>query len=403
MLSKKGDFPILNQLVNGRKLVYLDSAATSLKPKSVIDSVVSFYQEYSANVHRGIYWTSEKATQEYESVREKVAGFINVSREEIIFLRNTTEAINLVARTWGEQNIKKGSKILVSVMEHHSNLVPWQELVKSKGAKIVFLDINETGQLELSLLDEVLKGVSLVAITHVSNMLGTINPIEKIVKKAHKAGALVLIDGAQAVPHMKVDINKLGCDFYVFSGHKMLGPSGVGVLWMKKSITQVLHPFLKGGGMVSKVTLEDAVYLDTPQKYEAGTPNIEGVIGFGVGIDYLNELGVEKVRGEEKALTEYALRCLSRINGLTIYGPLQAEERGGIIAFNIAGIHPHDLASMLDREGIAIRAGHHCAMPIHKRLGINSSARISFYLYNNRKDIDKLIESLDKIKRLLKV
>lgn len=397
------DFPILNRKKGGKRLIYLDSAATSLKPKQVINSVVSFYQEYCANIHRGIYQTSEEATKKYEGARDQVAKLIKVSEEEIIFTKNTTESINLVAKTWGELNIKRGSKILVSVMEHHSNLVPWQELVKKRGAKLVFLDIDDKGQLKLSKLSKMLKGVSLVAITHVSNVLGTINPIAKIVKIAHQAGALVLIDGAQAVPHMRVDVGKLGCDFYAFSGHKMLGPSGVGVLWMKKSIAQSLPPFLTGGGMVSKVTLENTSYAEMPQKFEAGTPNIEGVIGLGTAIDYLNNLGMEKIRQKEQVLTEYALKKLAEITGLTIYGPLKAEERGGIIAFNITGIHPHDVASMLDEDGIAVRAGYHCAMPLHQRLGINGSIRISLYVYNSKEDIDKLVASLRKIKRLLKI
>lgn len=395
----KRDFPILNK--KGRKLIYLDSASTSLKPKQVIKAVTSFYEQYTANVHRGIYKESEEATQRYEDARNKVARFINAEKEEIIFTKNTTEAINLVAKTWGEANIKTGSKIVSSVMEHHSNLVPWQELVKGKGerekGKLVFLDINDSGQLELDGLDRVLKGASLVAITHVSNVLGTINPVEEIVKKAHQARALVLIDGAQAVPHLRVDVKKIGCDFYAFSGHKMLGPSGVGVLWMKKDIAQVLPPFLTGGGMISRVTLQETAYLDTPRRFEAGTPNIEGVIGLGSAIDYLESLGMEKIRQDEIELTEYALRKLAKIKGLTLYGSLKASERVSVISFNIAGIHPHDLASMLDRDGIAIRAGHHCAMPLHARLGITASARISLYIYNTREDIDRLVEALDAI------
>jgi len=364
MLSKKG-----------RKRIYLDSASTSLKPKQVVDAVVDFYQNYTANVHRGIYRESEEATQKYEGVREKIAKFINAESNEIIFTKNTTEAINLVAKTW-----TKPGKILISVMEHHSNYLPWKEL-----RELVILDINDNGELDLTGLDKKLEGVSLVAITHVSNVLGTINPVSEIVRKAHKAGALVLVDGAQAVGHMKVDIKKLGCDFYCFSGHKMLGPSGVGVLWMRKSIAESLSPFLLGGGMVGQ---------DTPHKFEAGTPNIEGVIGLGAAVDYLNKLGIDKIRQHEKALTEYALKKLSKIKNLTIYGP---KKRGAILAFNIAGIHPHDLASFLDKQGIAIRAGHHCAMPLHERLGIKSSARVSFHIYNTAKDIDRLIKCLKQI------
>ncbi len=389
------DFPILKK--KKRRLIYLDSAATSLKPNQVIEVVADCCRNYLANVHRGIYRNSEKSTQEYENVRIKVGKLINVPADEIKKKKNTTEAINLVAKTWG-----KPGKILVSVMEHHSNLVPWQELVRVKGkgerGKLVFLDINDNGELELSKLDELLKGVSLVAVTHVSNVLGTINPIKKIVQKARQAGALVLVDGAQAVPHMPVDVKKLGCDFYVFSGHKMLGPSGVGVLWMRKSIAQNLPPFLTGGGMVNSVTLNETEYLDAPRKFEAGTPNIEGVIGLGAAMDYLQKIGMDKIREHEKLLTEYALKKLPQILGLTIYGPLTAEKRGGIIAFNIEGIHPHDLAGLLDRDGIAVRAGLHCAMPIHQRLGISSSVRISFYIYNTFEDIDRLVESLKLIK-----
>ncbi len=385
MRKVQSDFPILNK--KSRKLVYLDSAATSLKPKQVIKSVTDFYENYSANVHRGIYQESEEATKRYEGVRDKVAKLINADSSEVIFTKNATEAINLVAKTW----VKPKSKVLLSVMEHHSNLIPWQKLL---GSKLVFLDINNNGELDLSDLENQLKGVSLVSVAHVSNVLGTINPVEKIIKAAHKNGALVLIDGAQAAGHMRVDIKKLGCDFYVFSGHKMLGPSGVGVLWMRKEIAESLPPFLTGGGMVGQ---------ETPHKFEAGTPNIEGVIGLGAAIDYLQNIGMDKIREHEKTLTEYALKKLSRVRGLTVYGPLDINKRGGIIAFNIANIHPHDLASMLDNDGIAIRAGHHCAMPLHERLGIKASARISFYTYNSIKDIDKLVVSLQKIKRLLKV
>lgn len=396
----KRDFPILNK--KNRKLIYLDSAATSLKPKQVIKAVTSFYEKYCANVHRGIYQESEESTQAYENVREKVAKLINVLSDEVIFTRNTTEAINLVAKVWGKINIKRGDKILVSIMEHHSNLLPWQVLARQKGAELIFLDINDNGELNLLELNKLLPGVSLVAIAHVSNMLGTINPAEKIVKAAHQAGALVLVDGAQAIPHMKVDINSLGCDFYTFSGHKMLGPCGVGVLWMKKNIAQTLPPFLTGGGMLSKVTLKNTIYLDGPQKYEAGTPNIEGVIGLGAAIDYLKDIGMNRIREHEKDLTDYALTKLTEIKNLTIYGPTDATLRGGIISFNIAGLHPHDLASMLDSYGIAVRAGHHCAMPLHQRLGINGSARVSFYIYNSLRDIDRLVQALKSILKILR-
>lgn len=383
-----------------RKLIYLDSAATALKPKQVISSVVSFYEEYCANIHRGIYQESEKSTQSYENVRSKVGKLINAAPEEVIFTKNTTEAINLVAKVWGEINIKRGDKILLSITEHHSNLIPWQELARKKKAKLIFIDINKASVLNLTSLDTLLAGVALVAITHVSNMLGTINPIEKIVKIAHQTGALVLIDGAQAVPHMKVDIKKIGCDFYTFSGHKMLAPSGVGVLWMKKSIAETLPPFLTGGGMINSVTLNKAIFLDPPQIYEAGTPNIEGVIGLGSAIDYLQNIGMDKIREHEKELTDYALTKLSKIKGLTIYGSKDTNLRGGIISFNIKTLHPHDIASLLDQEGIAVRAGHHCAQPIHRSLKINSSVRISFYLYNSKSDIDKLIKVLNKVTQL---
>lgn len=400
---RQEDFPILRKkgkrkLIldpKDRKLVYLDSASTSLKPIQVIKSVTDFYEQYTANVHRGVYRESEEATAKFEETREKVAKFIGGESDEIIFTKNTTEAINLVAKTWGEENIAKGSKILLSIMEHHSNLLPWQELAKKKEAKLIFLDITDEAELDLSKLDKMLNGVSLIAITHISNVLGIINPIKEIIKKAHKAGAKVLIDGAQAVGHLRVDVKKLGCDFYVFSGHKMLGPSGVGVLWMKKEIVDKLEPFLTGGGMVSKVSQEEATYLDSPQKFEAGTPNIEGVIGLGAAVDYLQNIGIENIREHEKALTKYVLEKLTKIRGLTIYGPFK--NRSGIIAFNLGNIHPHDLASMLDPDGIAVRAGHHCAMPLHKRLGIKASVRISFHIYNSLKDIDELVESLQKV------
>lgn len=391
------DFPVLETPLDGKRLVYLDSAATSLKPEVVVDSMDAYYRKYSANVHRGVYQIAEKASWEYEKSRELVAKFIGAKPEEVIFVRNTTEAINVVALGWGENNIKRGDNIICSLMEHHSNLIPWQKLALKKKAKVEYLDITQDGQLKLNQLKKMLfKKTKIVALTHVSNTLGTINDVKKIVKMAHEAGAAVLIDGAQATAHLPVSLSDLGSDFYAFSGHKMLGPTGIGVLWIKKELIEQVQPVFFGGGMIEKVSLKRVTFLEPPFCFEAGTPNIAGAIGLGAAVSYLNRIGMNKIRDYEQQLSQYALGLLGRTEGITIYGPDEANARSGIMAFTISNIHPHDLASILDKENIAVRAGHHCCMPLHRRLGIEATARISFSLYNTIEDIDLLIAGIKK-------
>jgi len=397
----KNDFPILKQKINGKPLVYLDSAATSQKPSSVIEAEKQFYETTNANVGRSVHHLAEKATVEFEKAREKVTKFVDALPEEIIFTKNTTESINLVANSLG---FKHGDEILTTVMEHHSNLVPWQVVAENKGAVVKYVSITNDGRLDLVSLQKLLtKKTKLVAITHVSNVLGTINPIKEIVKLAKKVGALTLIDGAQAAPHLLVDVKNLDCDFYAFSAHKMLGPTGVGVLYGKKEVLQKLSSFLTGGHMIKEVTLEKTTFADAPQKFEAGTQNIAGIIAFGAAIDYLAEIGMETVRKHETELTKYTLEKLSKIESITIYGPKDVEIRSGVVSFNIKGAHPHDVAQILDSEGIAIRSGHACAMPLMKLLGVESVCRASFYIYNTKEDVDKLVEGLEKVKRVMKL
>ncbi len=396
------DFPILQQTVYGKPLVYLDSAATSQKPRVVIDALTRYYQEYNANVHRGIYRMAEEATQRYEEARARVARFINAPRpEEIVFTRGTTEAINLVAATWGRANIRAGDEILLTEMEHHSNIVPWQLLAAEKEARLRYLPIDGQGRLALEELDGLLTDrTRLVAVTHQSNVLGTINPVAQIARRAQAAGALVLVDGAQSVPHMPVDVQALGCDFLAFSAHKMCGPTGAGALWARYDLLEAMPPFHGGGEMIMLVGLESSTYKDPPHKFEAGTPNIADCIVWGTAIDYLEGLGLPAIREHERQLTRYALGQLREVSGLTIYGPENVEERGGAIAFDVAGAHPHDVAQVLDQEGIAVRAGHHCAQPLHRRLGLSASTRASIYLYNTPGDIDALVRGLEVVRRL---
>jgi cysteine desulfurase/selenocysteine lyase len=396
------DFPILKRKVNGKPLIYFDNAATTQKPIQVINSIKEFYENYNANIHRGIYTLAAEATQKYEDAREKVRKFINAkSTKEIIFVRNATEAINLVMYAWGLNSLKKGDEIISTVMEHHSNIVPWQFLRDKVGIKLKFIDINNEGFLKLEELNNLLsKNTKLITITHASNVLGTINPIESVAKVAHDNGCLILVDGAQSVPHMPIDVKKLDCDFLVFSGHKMLGPMGIGILYCKEEILENIQPFLYGGDMIKHVTLEKSVWNDLPLKFEAGTSNVEGAIGLSAAIDYLNRVGMENIRKHEIELTGYAISKLSNFSNLDIYGPKRAEDRGGVIAFNIKNVHSHDVAQILDEDGIAIRSGHHCAIPLHQRLGIESSARVSFYLYNTKEEIDAFVESLNKVSKL---
>ena len=396
------DFPILDQEVFGHRLVYLDSAATSQKPRAVIEAMDAYYRHDNANVHRGIYQLSERATAAYEGAREKVARLINApDPQTIVWTRNATEAVNLVAYSWGRRHIERGDAIILTEMEHHANLVPWQILAQEKDADLEFIPITDDGLLRQDVFDVLLRlKPKLVAFTHVSNTLGTINPVVEMTRKAHEAGALVLVDGAQAVPHVPVDVQAIGCDFYVFSGHKTLGPTGSGVLWGRRELLEAMPPFMGGGDMIREVHLRRSEWNEIPWKFEAGTPDISAQIGLGVAADYLMALGMDRVREHERDLVAYALEVLPReVPGIELYGP-GAEQRGGVVAFNLPGIHPHDVAQVLDRFGVAIRAGHHCTMPLHERLNLAASARASFQVYNTRDDIDALVAGLGEVQKL---
>ena len=401
IVTLRREFPILNQAVNGKTLAFLDSAASSQKPRRVIDCLEDYYQRYNANVHRGIYRLSEEATFAFERARGKVARFINArSQREIVFVRNTTEAINLVARSWGDANLREGDRILLSIMEHHSNLVPWQMLAQRTGAKLEFLPIDGEGRLALDNLDVQLEGVRLVAITQQSNVLGTINPVAEITQRAHAVGALVLVDGAQSVPHMPVDVQALDIDFLAFSGHKMCGPTGIGVLWGRRTILEQMPPFLGGGSMIKVVGLHESTYADVPARFEAGTPAIAEAIALGEAVDFLQEIGMDRIYAHERDLLGYALERLTEIEGLRVYGPTTTEMRGGAVSFTLEGAHPHDVAAVLDGEGIAVRAGHHCAQPLHAHYDIPATTRASFYLYNIPEEIDRLVAALHKARTL---
>jgi cysteine desulfurase/selenocysteine lyase len=395
------DFPILDRVINGKPLVYLDSAATSQKPRAVIDSMTDYYCRYNANPHRGVYQISEEATAAYESARRRVATFINApSPKEIIFTRNVTEAINLVRYSWGRTNVHQGDRILLTQMEHHSNLVPWQLLAAEVGAQLDFLLIDDRGRLILDDLATKVAGARLVALTHQSNTLGTINPVKEIARAAHQAGALVLVDGAQAVPHMPVDVRDLDVDFYGFSGHKMCGPTGIGVLWARRSLLEAMPPFLGGGDMIKKVTLEHATWNDLPWKFEAGTPAVAEGIGLGAAVDYLCGIGMDRIRAHERALLDYALEKLQDVPQITVYGPRDPDTHGGAVSFSLPDIHPHDLATLIDQEGIAVRAGHHCTQPLMERLGVPATTRASFYLYNRQDEVDQLVEAIVRAQKV---
>jgi cysteine desulfurase/selenocysteine lyase len=401
IVTLRREFPILNQAVHGKTLAFLDSAASSQKPRRVIDCLEDYYRRYNANVHRGIYRLSEEATFAFERARGKVARFINArSQREIVFVRNTTEAINLVARSWGDANLREGDRILLSIMEHHSNLVPWQMLAQRTGAKLEFLPIDGEGRLALDNLDAQLEGVRLVAITQQSNVLGTINPVAEIAQRAHAVGALVLVDGAQSVPHMPVDVQALDIDFLAFSGHKMCGPTGIGVLWGRRAILEQMPPFLGGGSMIKVVGLYESTYADIPARFEAGTPAIAEAIALGEAVDFLQEIGMDRIYAHERDLLGYALERLTEIEGLRVYGPTTTEMRGGAVSFTLEGVHPHDVAAVLDGEGIAVRAGHHCAQPLHAHYDIPATTRASFYLYNIPEEIDRLVAALHKVRTL---
>jgi len=398
----RADFPILFQPVHGKPLIYLDSAASSQKPAAVIDALDAYYRTSNANIHRGVYWLSEQATAAYEGAREKIARFINArDARECIFVRNTTEALNLVAQSWGRANLGPGDTVVLTVLEHHSNIVPWQLIAAERGATLRWIDIDDQGRLRLDDLDRHLatERVKLVGVTHVANALGTINSIAEITARAHAAGALVLLDGAQSVPHMPVDVQALDVDFLAFSGHKMLGPMGIGVLWGRRALLEAMPPFLGGGDMIRTVTLEDSTWADLPAKFEAGTPSVADAVGLGAAIDYLGDLGMDAVRAHERELVEYALERLPGVPDLTLYGP-EGEDRGGVISFTLADVHPHDIASILDTEGVAVRAGHHCAQPLMHRLGVDATARASFYVYNTTEDVDRLADSLLAVRRI---
>jgi cysteine desulfurase/selenocysteine lyase len=396
------DFPILKRRVNGKPLVYFDNAATSQKPSVVIEAIRRYYSEYNANIHRGIHKLAEEATLAHEEAREKVAKFINANRtEEIVFVRNATEAMNLVAYTWGQTNIGSGDKVVLTIMEHHSNIVPWQLLAQKKNAKIEFVKIDEKGFLKLDEMREAIdENTKLVCVTHASNVLGTINPVSEIAKLAHNKGALVLVDAAQSVPHMRVNSREMDCDFMAVSGHKMLGPTGIGVLYGKTRLLENMPPFLGGGEMIKEVHTSGATWKDLPYKYEAGTPNIAGAIGLGAAVDYLRKIGMENVQEHEKEITGYAISKMSQVKGLTIYGPRDVEHRVGVVSFNLGDIHAHDLASIMDEEGIAIRSGHHCAQPLMEFLNIPAASRASFYIYNTKEEVDIFINALEKARKL---
>lgn len=401
------DFPILSRTVRDNKtLVYLDNASTTQKPNQVIDAITDYYTNHNANIHRAVYALAEEATELYEGARDKIAHFINIkNREEIIFVRGTTEAINLVAYAWGRSNVKKDDIIVTTEYEHHSNIVPWQLLTQEKGAKLEYIGMDDKGELILEDLDKYLATgkVKLVTFSLMSNVLGTITDAEKIVSKCKEAGVLTLIDGAQAIPHMPVNIEKLGCDFFAFSGHKMLGPTGIGILWVRKEVLQTMNPFHGGGDMIREVHKYETTWNDLPYKFEAGTPNIADVVGFGAAIDYLTKLGMDNIREHEIELTKYALEKLSQVKGLTIYGTKDISKRGGVISFNFADVHPHDVAQIIDEEGIAIRSGHHCAQVLMERLNVAATSRASFYIYNTKGEVDALITSLNKVARIFKL
>jgi len=402
-IAIRTDFPLLERDFEGRRLAYLDSAATALKPRVVIEAMDDYNRRYSANVHRGIYRIGEEATAAYEGARAATARFLHApDAHEIVFVRNATEAINLVAYSWGRRNIGSGDSIVLTELEHHSNLVPWQLLAQERDADLEFVPIDEQGRLVQESYRALLRTrPRLVAFTHVSNGLGTINPVREMVDEAHAAGALVLVDGAQAAPHLPVDIQALGCDFYVFSGHKTLGPTGSGALWARRELLEAMPPFLAGGEMIREVHLRRTEFNDVPWKFEAGTPDVAAAIGLGAAIGYLEGIGMEAVRAHERSLLEYALELLPQeVPQLRIYGPLDPAERGGVVTFNLPDVHPHDVASLLDREAVAIRAGHHCTQPLHERLGEAATARASFNVYSDHEDIERLAAGLARVQRL---
>lgn len=398
--SIRKDFPLLRRSENGRPLVYLDSAATSQKPEAVLGTLDDYYRRHNANVHRGVYRLAEEATAVYESAREVLAAFIGSTPEETIFVRNATEGINLVANAWGRANLRAGDAILVTPMEHHSNLVPWQILAAATGAELRYAELLGDGSIDLeSVATHLADGrVKLVATTYISNVLGTIVPVDIVSRMAHEAGALYLVDAAQAVPHLRIDVKALDVDFLVLTGHKMLGPMGIGVLHGRRAILEAMPPFLGGGEMIRRVGLDRSTWNDLPWKFEAGTPSVGDAAGLAAAAGYLNEIGLDRVAAHDSMLAGYALQRLEEIPGVRVYGP---RERGALVAFSVEGIHPHDLASLLDEQGIAVRAGHHCAQPLHERLGLAATTRASFYIYNEASDVDRLVEGIGQARTVL--
>lgn len=398
MINKeiKKHFPILNQEINGHPLVYLDSAATSQKPVQVIEAMKAYYELDNSNVHRGVHTLGNRATEKYEGAREKVRNFINArSTEEVIFLRGTTTAINLVAQSYGRANVEEGDEIVITYMEHHSNIIPWQQLAKERGAVLKYIELEEDGTISLEQVRAAItERTKIVSMVYVSNVLGTMNPVKEVAEIAHQHGAVMVVDGAQAAPHLKIDVQELNCDFFAFSGHKMVGPTGIGVLYGKKELLNAMEPVEFGGEMIDFVGLYDSTWKELPWKFEGGTPIIAGAVGLGAAIDFLTEVGLNNIERHEHEMAAYAMDRMSTIEGLNIYGPADPEQRAGIVTFNLDGVHPHDVATVLDMHGVAVRAGHHCAQPLMKWLDVTATARASFYLYNSEADVDRLVDGL---------
>ncbi|MFZ1768505.1 MAG: cysteine desulfurase [Caldilinea sp.] len=401
-MALRQDFPILQRMLpNGRPLIYLDNAATSQKPQSVLDAMDDYYRRYNANVHRGVHTLSEEATAAFEAARTKVAQFINApSARQVVFTRGATESINLVAHTWGRANLGPGDEVLITEMEHHANIVPWQILQAQLGFTLRYVPITDHGTLDLRTLPDLLTPrTRLFSFVHASNVVGTVNPVQELVAAARAVGAAVLIDGAQSAPHMPVDVQALDADFFVFSSHKMCGPTGIGVLYGKRELLEAMPPFMGGGDMIREVTMTGSKWNTVPYKFEAGTPSIAEAIGLGAAVDYLQQVGMAWIQAHERAITQYAYTRMAEVEGLHILGPAP-DARGGLVAFTLEGVHPHDLSAILDRSGVAVRAGHHCAQPLHDRLGIHASARASFYLYNTLEEVDVLVQALHKAQEI---
>lgn len=401
----RADFPILDQRVNDEPLVYLDNAATAQRPTPVLKQVLDFYQTDNANVHRGVHTLAERATADYEAARDRVQKFIHAKkREEVIFTKGCTDSLNLVAATYGEQNIQAGDEIVISIMEHHSNLIPWQQLALKKGATLKYIGLTKEGELDLAdAAAKITDRTKIVAVTHASNVMGTVTPLKQLAKLAHQHGAIIVGDGAQAVPHMKVDVTELDVDFYAFSGHKMMSPTGIGVLYGKQALLEAIPPYQYGGEMIGTVTEQASTWAALPYKFEAGTQNIAGAFGLGAAIDYLTAIEMDQVEAHERVLVQTVLPQLLAIEGLTVYGPTDPAKHTGVISFNLGHLHPHDLATALDMEGVAVRAGHHCAQPLMNYLGLEASARASFYLYNTAADAEKLVSALKEAKEFFRI